>query len=267
VSELVKLLWVVYLAGFLVKRQALVTQSLKGSFVLLILLGLVAGLLLAQPDFGALFVLTSTFGFMLFLGGTRIRDFALLVICLSGLLGLLAVGAPYRMARLVAFIDPWADPFNSGFQLTQSLIAFGRGEVMGVGLGSSIQKLFYLPEAHTDFILAVWAEETGLLGVGLVMGLFGILLFKGFNVAKVADKQGMRFAALLAYGVVLLIGTAAAVNMGVVMGVLPTKGLALPFISYGGSSLLVNCIAFGLLMRVDFETRKNSVSARKKGGR
>jgi cell division protein FtsW len=180
-----------------------------------------------------------------------------------GGLGFLAITSPYRLARLTTFLNPWEDPFNDGFQLTQSLIAIGRGGLWGVGLGESVLKLSYLPEPHTDFIFAVLAEELGLLGMmGLVL-LFGFLLYKMLRIGVLAEKQEKWFAAYLIYGIALLFGLGALLNMGVAMGLLPTKGLALPFISYGGSSLVANSLAFGLVLRVNYEVRRSEVQARK----
>ena len=178
-------------------------------------------------------------------------------------MGLLAVSSPYRLARITSFIDPWADPFNSGFQLTQSLIAIGSGGWFGAGLGGSIQKLFYLPEAHTDFMFAIVAEEFGLLGQVIIIGLFGLFALRCFSIARMALKKQQAFGAYLAYGVGLLITLQAVINIGVNMGVLPTKGLTLPFMSYGGSSMVAMCIAIGLLIRIDYETRKEDRSLQK----
>ena len=192
---------------------------------------------------------------MIFLAGVRLWHF-------SGMLGLaglslagLAVSSPYRMERLTTFLNPWADPFDSGFQLTQSLIAIGRGELSGVGLGASIQKLFYLPEAHTDFVFAVLAEELGLLGVFVVIALYAVVVWRAFAIALQAEKSGNVFAACLAYGIGIWISLQSFINMGVNMGLLPTKGLTLPLMSYGGSSMVVMCVAIALLLRIDGETR------------
>jgi cell division protein FtsW len=217
--------------------------------------------LLLQPDFGALVVLGATLLGMLFLAGVRLWLFGLLVAAAGGALALLAVTSPYRMERLTTFMNPWADPFNSGFQLTQALIAFGRGDWFGVGLGGSVQKLFYLPEAHTDFLFAVLAEEMGLFGALGVIVLFGFVVWRGFVIGRAAAQVGAHFGAYLSYGIALLIGLQAVINLGVNMGVLPTKGLTLPLMSYGGSSMLVSCIAVGLLLRVDRENRRGGQTA------
>jgi cell division protein FtsW len=256
VSELAKLALIVYAAGYLVRRGEEVRTTVKGFLKPLGLLVVFALLLLLQPDFGALVVLGATLLGMLFLAGVRLWLFGLLVAAAGGALALLAVTSPYRMERLTTFMNPWADPFNSGFQLTQALIAFGRGDWFGVGLGGSVQKLFYLPEAHTDFLFAVLAEELGLFGALGVIVLFGFVVWRGFVIGRAAAQVGAHFGAYLSYGIALLIGLQAVINLGVNMGVLPTKGLTLPLMSYGGSSMLVSCIAVGLLLRVDRENRR-----------
>jgi cell division protein FtsW len=261
VSELAKLALIVYAAGYLVRRGEEVRTTVKGFLKPLGLLVVFALLLLLQPDFGALVVLGATLLGMLFLAGVRLWLFGLLVAAAGGALALLAVTSPYRMERLTTFMNPWADPFNSGFQLTQALIAFGRGDWFGVGLGGSVQKLFYLPEAHTDFLFAVLAEELGLFGALGVIVLFGFVVWRGFVIGRAAAQVGAHFGAYLSYGIALLIGLQAVINLGVNMGVLPTKGLTLPLMSYGGSSMLVSCIAVGLLLRVDRENRRGGQTA------
>ena len=252
-SELMKLAMVVYLAGYLVRRGDEVRSTLKGFIKPMLLVGVVGLLLMAEPDFGATAVITATVLGMMFLGGVRLWQFgALFALILAGA-GALVLAAPYRMARLTSFIDPWADPFNSGFQLTQALIAFGRGEWLGVGLGGSIQKLFYLPEAHTDFLFAVLAEELGLLGALTVIALFGVLVWRAFVIGQSALAAGNRFGAYLSFGLGMWLGLQAFINIGVNMGVLPTKGLTLPLMSYGGSSIVVSCIACAILLRVSHE--------------
>lgn len=263
VSEVVKLFLVIYLAGYLVRRRTKVRTSFKGYVVPTIILVITAFLLLCQPDFGAVAVVFATALGLLFLGGARLREFVLLAVVGVVTLGVTAVMSPYRMERLTNFRNPWADPFNSGFQLTQSLIAIGRGDIFGVGLGQSVQKLFYLPEAHTDFIFAVMAEELGLIGVLGLIGLFALLLYQFLRIGVAAEAQQKWFAAYLVYGIAFLIGLSALINMGVVMGLLPTKGLALPFVSYGGSNLIVNCFSFGLVLRVNYEVRRGEAVARK----
>jgi len=256
VSEFVKLFSIVYIASYLVRHNDVLRKYSSGFLKPLGLLSIIVFLLLLEPDFGAAVVLLATTLGMLWLGGARPGQFLLLVMALVGLLGLLAVIAPYRMQRLTTFLDPWSDPFNSGFQLTQALIAFGRGEWLGVGLGSSVQKLFYLPEAHTDFLFAVMAEEIGLLGGVVVILLFAFIVFRTLYIGLRAEQHENIFGGYLAYGLGIWIGLQAFINIGVNMGVLPTKGLTLPFMSYGGSSIVVMCIAIGLILRVDFETRQ-----------
>jgi len=220
-----------------------------------LLMALMAVLLLLQPDFGTTAVLAATLFVVLFMTGLAWWQVGALGLAGGGLLGLVAVAAPYRMARLTSFLDPWADPYNSGFQLTQALIAIGRGGVDGVGLGSSIQKLSYLPEAHTDFLFSIYAEETGLIGVVLLLALYLFLLIRGYQIARTAWLSGDRFGALVIYGVATQIGLQALINIGVNMGLLPTKGLTLPLISYGGSSLLATGASIALILRVDHEHR------------
>lgn len=255
-SELVKLAMVVYLAGYLVRRGEQVRTTLPGFLVPVGVLVFIAVLLMREPDFGALMVIVATTLGLMFLGGVRLWLFGLLVTTAGFVLGVLAFAAPYRMERLTAFLNPWADPFNSGFQLTQALIAFGRGEWWGAGLGASIQKLFYLPEAHTDFLFAVLAEELGLVGAVAVILLFALLVWRAFALGRRAELAGHRFAAYLAYGLGLWIAVQSFINIGVNMGLLPTKGLTLPLLSYGGSSLVVSCIALALLWRIDYELRE-----------
>ncbi len=252
-SELMKLFMVVYLAGYLVRRGDEVRSSVKGFLKPMLLVALTGGLLLAEPDFGATAVVTATVLGMMFLGGVRLWQFVVLFAGILGAAAALVLTAPYRMARLTSFVDPWADPFNSGFQLTQALIAFGRGEWWGVGLGGSVQKLFYLPEAHTDFLFAVLAEELGLMGVLAVVGLFALLVWRAFIIGRRAQRAGGDFAAYLSYGLGLWLGMQAFINLGVNMGMLPTKGLTLPLMSYGGSSIVVTCVACALLLRVSHE--------------
>jgi cell division protein FtsW len=255
VSEPAKLLFIIYLARYLARHGEEVRTRISGFIKPIGLLAIAALLLLLEPDFGATVVLTVTVMGMIFMAGVKLLQFSG-VLGLSGLLlASLAVSSPYRMHRLTTFMDPWADPFNSGFQLTQSLIAIGRGEWFGVGLGGSIQKLFYLPEAHTDFVFAVLAEELGLLGVCFIIVLYAVLVWRAFLIAAQAVRAENLFAAYLAYGIGIWFGLQSFINIGVNMGLLPTKGLTLPLMSYGGSSMLVMCAAIALLLRVDYETR------------
>jgi len=255
ISEFAKLSIIIYLAGYLVRRLHEVRTSFKGFLKPLFVLGLLSILLLKEPDFGATVVILMTAMGMLFLAGAKIYQFALLLLLAAVTLASLAVSSPYRLERLTTFLNPWASQFDSGYQLIQSLIAFGRGGWFGVGLGASIQKLFYLPEAHTDFLFAVVAEEWGLVGALVMMGLFAIVVVRGMKIGYLAEKYDKPFAAYLAYGLTLWIGLQAMINIGVNIGVFPTKGLTLPLVSYGGSSLLASCMAVALLLRIDYETR------------
>jgi cell division protein FtsW len=254
-SELMKLFMVVYVAGYLVRKQEELRNFTQGIVMVSLVLAVIALLLLLEPDLGTVIVITLTVLTMLFLGGVRFWHFLLVALTGVGAVALLAVVAPYRWARVTSFLDPWADPFNAGFQLVQALIAFGRGEWFGVGLGGSVQKLFYLPAAHTDFVLAVIGEELGLFAVLAVMVLFGVVIVRAFMISRQAERAGQLYASRLAQGLGLLIGYQAIINMGVNMGLLPTKGLTLPFVSYGGSSTLVSLVAVGLLLRIERETR------------
>ena len=255
VSEPAKLLALVYMAGYLVRHGEAVRETRAGFLKPLVLLTLAALLLLMEPDFGATVVMMATALVMMFMAGVSLWKFAGLVGLCVAVFALLAITSPYRMQRLTAFLNPWEDPFNSGFQLTQSLIAIGRGELFGVGLGGSVQKLFYLPEAHTDFVFAVLAEELGLVGILLLLGLYLFIVLRSYRIAATAEQVGNRFGAYLAWGIGTWIGLQALINVGVNTGLLPTKGLTLPLMSYGGSSLIVTCVAVALLLRIDYETR------------
>lgn len=255
VSELAKVTMILYLSGYLVRQKQQMTQTIMGFIKPMMVLSVFALLLLKEPDFGATVVITGTVMAMLFLTGVRLRYYLGLLLLVGVSLAVIAVSSPYRMLRLTAFLNPWADQFNSGYQLTQSLIAFGRGGWLGLGLGEGVQKLLYLPEAHTDFLFAVLAEELGLLGVLLVIVLYSILVWRGFVIGLTAFSRDCFFAAYTAYGITFWIGLQAAINMGVNSGILPTKGLTLPLLSYGGASLVVNCIVIALLMRIDYENR------------
>ncbi|MGH8500339.1 MAG: putative lipid II flippase FtsW, partial [Methylococcales bacterium] len=258
VSEIVKLISVIHMAGYMTRHMQTVRVSVYGMIHPLMLLSFACVLLLLEPDFGAAAVILVTALALMFLGGARLWQFSLLV-CLLFVLGMILIYfSPERMERLTSFLDPWADPLDSGFQLTQSLIAFGRGELFGVGLGSGLQKLHYLPEGHTDFLFAVIGEELGLFGVSVVIALFTLLIWKAFAIAKLAEQAGFEFAAYLAYGLGIWFGVQAAINMGVNMGMLPTKGLTLPLMSYGGGSMIVMCSAIGLLLSVHNEIMRQS---------
>ncbi len=253
-SEMIKLVMVIYLAGYLVRHSDEVRNAVSGFIKPMLILIVTCLLLLAEPDFGAAAVLMATAMGMLFLGGVRIWQFSLLIAMVALALTGLAIMSPYRVERITSFLNPWADPFDSGFQLTQALIAFGRGEWFGVGLGSSIQKLFYLPEAHTDFLFAVLAEELGLVFSLIIIALFSFIVARAFVIGRRAEKVGQVFAAYLAYGYGIWIGIQAFINIGVNIGILPTKGLTLPFMSYGGSSLIMSFVVIALLQRVAYET-------------
>ena len=255
-SELMKLAVVLYAADYTVRRHAVLKEFKRGLLPLLAVMLVVAWLLLREPDFGAFVVVAVTAFGMLFLGGMNGRHF-------MALLGMLAVGfaglvlsSPYRMQRIFGFMDPWSDAFGKGYQLSHALIAFGRGEWLGVGLGASVEKLHYLPEAHTDFLLAVIAEELGLAGVIVVIALFGWIVLRAFAIGRQAAMRERHFHALVAQGIGIWIGFQALINMGVNMGLLPTKGLTLPLMSFGGSGLIVNCVAIAVLLRIDWENRQ-----------
>ena len=253
VSEPARLCFMIYLAGYLVRRNKSLREEFLGFLRPMVVLSLACVLLLAEPDFGAAVVLLSTALAMMFVAGARIRDFLVFFLLAVVAMAALAVASPYRMQRITGFLDPWADPFNSGFQLTQSLIAIGRGEWLGVGLGDSVQKLFYLPEAHTDFVFAVFAEEFGLLGSLVLIALFLALLWRVFKLAMRAADAERFFEAYIAIGLGTWLGIQAFINIGVNMGLLPTKGLTLPLISYGRSSLIITMICIALLLRIHHE--------------
>jgi len=253
VSEPARLCFMIYLAGYLVRRNKDLRENFGGFLKPMLLMSLACVALLAEPDFGAAIVLLTTALTMLFVAGARIRDFLLFFAAALVAMVILAITSPYRMKRLTGFLDPWADPFDSGFQLTQSLIAIGRGEWFGVGLGNGVQKLFYLPEAHTDFVFAVFAEEFGLAGSIILIALFAALLWRVFRLAMHASEMDRCFEAYLAIGIATWLGLQAFINVGVNMGMLPTKGLTLPLVSYGRSSLIVTMIAIGMLLRIHHE--------------
>lgn len=253
VSEAVKLFLIIYVAGYLVRHGEAVRTSLWGFIKPMLMIGLAALLLLLEPDFGATVVIIGTVLGMMYLGGVRFLQFVLFLTMFGAAALMLVVSSPYRMERLTSFMNPWADPFDSGFQLTQSLIAIGTGGWFGTGLGGSVQKLFYLPESHTDFLFAVISEELGFVGVCVIITLYSILFYRATRIALQAEKSGNRFAAYLAYGIGIWLVMQAVINMGVNMGMLPTKGLTLPLMSYGGSSLIICCMSIGLLLRIHYE--------------
>jgi cell division protein FtsW len=254
VSEPAKLFFVIYLASYLSRHTDTVRTRLSGFLKPLGLLVLIAVLLLAEPDFGSTVVLAVTVMGMMFMAGVRLVHFSGMVAAGGLAMGGLALSSSYRLVRLKTFLDPWEHPFDTGYQLTQSLMAIGRGEWFGVGLGSSIQKLFYLPEAHTDFVFAVTAEELGLFGVCVIIALYSTIVWRAFRIAAQAARAGNPFATSLAYGIGIWFGLQSFINIGVNMGLLPTKGLTLPLMSYGGSSVIVMCMALALLLRIDHET-------------
>jgi cell division protein FtsW len=255
-SELMKFAAVLYAADYTVRKHAVMKSFKKGLLPMLAVMLLVSWLLLREPDFGA-FVVIAVIAFgILFLGAMNGRHFLALVAMLTAGFAALVLSSPYRMQRIFGFMDPWSDPFGKGYQLSHALIAFGRGEWLGVGLGASIEKLHYLPEAHTDFLMAVIAEELGLVGVVLVLLLFVWIVVRAFAIGREAAANDRYFAALVAQGLGIWIGFQSLINLGVNMGLLPTKGLTLPLMSYGGSGLLANCVAIALLLRIDWENRQ-----------
>jgi cell division protein FtsW len=257
-SELMKFFAVLYAADYTVRKAAFMHDLKKGFLPMLAVMVCIAALLLREPDFGALVVITSIAMGILFLGGLNARIFVALIVLLVVSFAVLVVISPYRWQRVTSYMDPWADSLGKGYQLSHSLIAFGRGEWFGVGLGGSVEKLFYLPEAHTDFLLAVVAEELGLVGVAVVLGLFALLIYRAFMVGRDAMMREKYFGALVAQGIGVWLAVQAFINMGVNMGLLPTKGLTLPFLSYGGTGVIMNCVAVAVLLRIDAENRTTS---------
>jgi cell division protein FtsW len=255
-SELMKLFAVMYAADYTVRKGSvkhLFTKAFLPMFAVMVVVG---GLLLHEPDMGAFVVILSIAFCTLWLGGFNVKVFAALMVALPMAFAALIMSSPYRLQRVIGFMDPWADPYGKGYQLSHALIAFGRGEWLGVGLGASVEKLFYLPEAHTDFLMAVIAEELGLAGVACVIVLFALVVIRAFQIGRHAAFLERNFSALVAQGIAVWIGVQATINIGVNMGVLPTKGLTLPFLSFGGSGVVVNCIAAAVLLRVDYENRR-----------
>ncbi|MDR0996448.1 MAG: putative lipid II flippase FtsW [Zoogloeaceae bacterium] len=255
-SELMKLFAILYAADYTSRKLHLMHDLKKAFLPMAAAMALVGSLLILEPDYGAFVVIVAIAMGILFLGGLKTKLFAVLSLILMGAFTLLIFVSPYRRARLFAFMDPWDDPFGKGYQLTHALIAFGRGEWFGVGLGASIEKLFYLPEAHTDFLLAIIAEELGFAGVLTNVVLFGILIFRTFALARQCVVLERLYAALVAYGIGIWFAVQGFINMGVNMGLVPTKGLTLPLMSYGGSGLVVNCVALAVLLRIDWENRQ-----------
>src|SRR5688572_16948476 len=254
-SELMKLFVVLYAADYTVRKAAFMDDFRKGFLPMFAVMTFIAFLLLREPDFGALVVVTTIAMSILFLGGLNWRLFAGLAALLAVAFVVLIISSPYRLQRILGFMDPWADAYGKGYQLSHSLIAFGRGEWFGVGLGASVEKLFYLPEAHTDFLLAVIAEELGFAGVAVVITLFLFVVHRAFAVGSQAASLERYFAALVAQGIGIWLAAQAFINMGVNMGLLPTKGLTLPLLSFGGTGIVVNCMAIAILLRVDWENR------------
>ena len=256
VSEIVKYFSVIYMAGYVTRHQKTISDSAFSLIKPIGLFGIACFLLLLEPDFGsAVVILTIAMGIM-YLAGARIIQFTTILGILSFLASVLVYIAPYRMKRVTSFLNPWADAKDTGYQLVHALISFGRGEWVGVGLGSGIEKLFYLPEGHTDFLFSVIAEELGLLGVLTIISLFAVFVWRTFLIAEAAEQIGEKFSAYIAYGLGIWFGFQASVNMGVNMGILPTKGLTLPLMSYGGGSMLIMCCAVALLLRVNSEVQE-----------
>lgn len=255
-SEFVKLFSAMYVADYAVRKAEQMDSITKGFLPMVAVMVIVGFLLLREPDFGAFAVIAAISISILWLGGINGKIFAGLIALLPVAIVVLIKSSPYRMQRVIGFMDPWADPYGKGYQLSHALIAFGRGEWFGVGLGASVEKLLYLPEAHTDFLLAVIAEELGFVGVVTVLGLFVWIVIRAFGIGKEAVANERYFAALLSQGIGVWMGVQGIINIGVNMGVLPTKGLTLPLLSFGGSGILANCIAMAILLRIDFENRR-----------
>ncbi|MBU0689457.1 MAG: putative lipid II flippase FtsW [Gammaproteobacteria bacterium] len=255
-SELMKLFAVLYAADYAVRKGAVRHRFVQSFVPMFAVMALVGALLLLEPDMGAFVVICAIAMGMLWLGGFNLKIFGALSIALPLAFAALIFSSEYRMQRVLGFLDPWSDPYGKGYQLSHALIAFGRGEWLGVGLGGSVEKLFYLPEAHTDFLLAVIAEELGLFGVTAVLLLFGWLIVRAFAIGRQAAMSDRLYAALVAQGIGVWLGVQAMINIGVNMGVLPTKGLTLPFLSFGGSGVVVNMVAVAVLLRIDYENRR-----------
>lgn len=254
-SEPAKLFMVVYAASYLTRKREALGDFTQGVLIIGLVLAAMGVLLLMQPDLGSFVVIALTVGTMLFLGGVRLWHFLLCAVASAGAMVLLIWSRDYRADRVTSFLDPWQDPGDTAYQLVQGLIALGRGEWFGVGLGASVQKLYFLPHAQNDFLLAVIGEELGFAGVCLVIALFGMLLWRAFAISRAAERIGMPFAARLAQGLGLLLVVQALIHVGVNLGALPTKGLTLPFMSFGGSSLITSCVAAGILLAIERSVR------------
>lgn len=261
-AEFAKLSIILFLSGYLLRRQKEVADKIKGFIKPLLVLSGFSVLLLLQPDLGSTVVIVVVMMGMLFIADAKLISFVGIGVSLLAVIVILIVTSPYRMARVFGFLDPWADPFGRSYQLTQSLMAFGRGGFFGEGLGNSVLKLKYLPEAHTDFIMAILAEEFGFVGVSIVIILEFVLVYKAFEIGKKALERDQTFPGFVAIGIAIWFFFQTAVNVGAASGIAPTKGLTLPLVSYGGSSLISIAIAIAILLRVDFETRKIGVQAR-----
>lgn len=267
VAEVVKLIALIYVAGYLVRHNASLINSVKGMYRPLFLLAFACALLLQQPDFGSVVVIFACALLMMFLAGAKILQFVVLGLFLTLMAVVIIAISPNRMSRITGFMNPWEDPLGSGYQLTQALIAIGSGEWVGVGLGSGVQKLFYLPEGHTDFLVAVIGEELGFVGIFCVIALFVLFVRRAFHCGCLADRAGQQFSGFLAYGIGIWFAIQALINVGVNMGALPTKGLTLPLMSYGGSSMIVMCAAIGMLLRIYHEARKKLLDQPKGAGK
>ena len=265
-SEFMKFALLLYVAGYLVRQEEAVRYRWQGLAKLMGILAIVAVLLLAEPDFGATVIAVGMVVGMMFIAGARLQYIAAMLVAVVTALAALVVSAPYRLQRLTAYQNPWEDPFGSGFQLVQSLIAFGRGEWFGVGLGNSVQKLFYLPEAHTDFVFSIWAEETGLMGAFALILLFALLVGRILRTAWQVAEDDRHYEAYVCFGAALMFAGQVFINMGASSGLLPTKGLTLPFVSYGGSSLIMNCALLGIILRISGQhlSDKSAPSVRKR---
>lgn len=261
VVEAVKLAMIVYLAGYIVRHKEGLQQKFFGVIKPLLLAIVLALLLLLQPDFGSAVLLLTITLFMVYIAGARYRDLSILGILSASSMAIIAIAEPYRVERLKGFINPWADPFDGGFQLVQALIAIGSGKVSGIGIGGSVQKLFYLPEAHTDFIFSVFAEEMGFIGVILLISLYIVLIQRIFSISKTALKNGKEFAAYSCAGIGVWIALQSFLSMGVNLGLLPTKGLTLPLISSGGSAIMMSLLSLAIVVRVSYENRMHNVKA------